>query len=168
MISSPLLQATRRNSEVGRWGKEWMTWNCLVASHLPPQWTAHGSLYTYRGQYKYRPFCQISYILCDSAFLFLSSQCTMPSPVCEMEFDSEARDTGKRQKGKEASALAIFTPPMTLASYLGSTWICSYCPCKSLQWPWVLADTSTVNNLALKCINLSSLSHMNSFHHLSS
>lgn len=164
MVPSQLLQATRRNSEVGRWGKEWMTSNHLVASHLPPQWTAHGSFSTYREQYKYCPFCQVSFILCDSAFPFLSSQCTVPSPAC----DWEARDIGKREKAREASALAISMPLMTLASYLGGTWIRSYCPCKSLQWPWVLADTSTVNNLALKWINLSSLSHMNSFHHLSS
>lgn len=104
------------------------------------------------------------YVIQLFRFCPASVLCLPSSPAC----DWEARDIGKRQKAREASALAISTPLMTLASYLSGTWIRSYCPCKSLQWPWVLADTSTVNNLALKWINLSSLSHMNSFHHLSS
>lgn len=114
------------------------------------------------------PFCQIPYI-----FMWLKFPISVqPVFYAFTHLWDRIWLRGKRYRkeaeGREAGALGIFTPLMTLASYLSRTWICSCCPCKSLQWPWVLADTSTVNNLALKWINLSSLSHMNSFHHLSS
>lgn len=73
----------------GRWGKNRWLRNVLwpPTSHLSDQPMGASTSID-------DPFCQLSYILCDSDFLLLSSQCSVPSPVREMEFDSEAE--GKR------------------------------------------------------------------------